>query len=267
MMKQFGLIFKYTLWRTLKHPMSFLAMLLIPLLVIFLFSAVNDFNTEVDLIFYGFNIGHTWQVIPNLFFFQLFGAMTMIDNMYEIMRGANKWRFFAAPVKRTYFPVATMLAGWVATFIQGLLIVLVTGIVLNVMWGTWWVTLLFLLGISLLGQGIGLILYVATKNSSTANGIAYPLIFLMAGFSGFIIPIRDLISHRIVYFIGDWSPLTLAIRGVWYSGPIGMFDSVAERLYTGQDMGLAMRNVGLVFAITAVLWAVGLGIGRVKKEW
>jgi len=247
--------------------MSLFAMLILPLLIIFLFVGVNAFNTEVDLIFYGFNVGHTWQVLPNLFFFQMFGAMTMIDNMYEIMRGANKWRFFAAPVKRGYFPVATMLAGWVATFIQGVLIVLVTGLVLNVNWGIWWVTLLFLVGMSLLGQAVGLILYVATKNPSTANGIAYPFVFLLASLSGFIIPMGQLISHRVIDFIGDWSPITLSVRGVWYSSPIGMFENVAERLYTGQDMGLAMRNVGLVFAMTAVLWAVGLGIGKVKKEW
>jgi len=266
-MRQFGLIFKYTLWRTLKHPMALFAMLLLPLGIIFFFAAVNAFNTEVDLIFYDRNIGHTWQVLGNLFFFQLFGAMTVIDNMYEVMRGGNKWRFFAAPVKRSYFPVAVILGGWVATFVQGLIIILVTGIVLNVNWGAWWVIILLLLGMSLFGQGVGLILFGITKNASSANGIAYPLIFILGSFTGIPIPLVQLVNHPIVEFIGKWSPLTLAVDAVWYSSPIGRFVDVAQRLYTGMDMGLAMRNVGLIFVMTTILWVVGLVIGKVKKEW
>ena len=268
-MQKFGLIFRHYVKRTFMHKGNLLAMLLLPTAIILLFAFVNDnfFAEEgLDPLFYGYNVIHTDLVIVNLLFFQLFGALNNVDSLHEALSTESKWRLFAAPVNRKIYPLASMLASWIVSLLQAIIVLLVTSVILNVYWGNIFVNILALLGLSLFAQILGVLIFLFTKNNSQGQAIGFPLIFIIGGLSGIMIPIRNLIDHSIVDFIADWSPLQLAMIAIREGGRFGMLN-LAEGTYTGGDMSLAMRNVLIVFTMAAVIGIVSFTIGKVKKAW
>lgn len=269
MMQEFGLVFRHYLKRTFMHKGNLFAMLLLPTAIILLFAFVNDnlaAEEGINQLFHGYNVLHTSLVILNIFFFQLFGALNNIDNLHEAMGTHTKWRLFAAPVNRTVFPVAVMLASWVVSLLQALIVLAVTSIILNVYWGNHLVNILTLLGFSLFAQVLGVLIFLVTKKASQGNAIGYPLIFFIGGLSGVMIPIRELIDHSIVDFLADWSPLHLAMRAVVEGGRFGMWN-LAEGTYPGGDMSIAIQNILILFAMGAVVGVISYTIGKVKKVW
>ena len=251
------------------HKGNLLAMLLLPLAIILLFSFVNDnFANEEGLnhLFHGYNVLHTGLVISNLFFFQLFGAFNNIDNLHEALSTENKWRLFAAPVNRKLYPLAVILASWVISLLQAFIVLLVTTVILNVYWGNLFVNIFALLALSFFAQVLGVLIFLITKNSAQGNAIAYPLTFFIGGLSGIMIPIRELVDHPIVDFLADWSPLNLAMRAVAEGGRFGTWN-LAEGTYSGGDMSLAIGNILIVFAMAAVVGMISYTIGKVRKVW
>ena len=265
-MNKFGLIFRHYFVRSFKHPMNLFPMLLLPTVIILLFAFVNDYNIEENLLFHGYNVMHTNMVFANIFFFQLFGMFGNLESLHEFSTGEHKWRLFATPIKRTTFVGGILLGSWIVNILQGLIVFVVTGIILNVYWGNLLVTILAFLGISLFAQAMGVLLFVVTKNVAQATAIAYPLSFFIGALSGFIIPIQQLINHRIVDFMADWSPLTLASQAVFEGGRFGTV-SIMDGTYTGGDMSLAIQSLLIIFATVAVLAAISFTLGKVKKVW
>lgn len=268
-MQRFGLVFRHYLKRTFMHKGNLLAMLLLPITIILLFAFVNDnwaSEEGYNQLFYGYNVLHTSLVISNLFFFQLFGAFNNIDNLHEAMGNDTKWRLFAAPVNRTVFTVGGMLASWVVSILQGLIILAVTGIVLNVYWGNPLVNILTLLGLSLFAQVLGVLIFLITKNAAQGNAIAYPFIFFIGGLNGFIIPIRELMNHSIIDFLANWSPLNLAMQAVTEGGRFGSLNLI-DGVYPGGDMSIAIRNIVILYAMVVVIGVISYTLGKVKRVW
>jgi len=241
-------------------------MLLLPTVIILLFAFVNDYNIEEDALFYGYNMAHTNLVFLNIFFFQLFGMFGNLESLHEFSTGEHKWRLFAAPIKRTTFVGGILLGSWIVNILQGVIVFVVVGIILNVYWGNLLVTVLAFLGISLFAQATGVLLFIVTKNAAQANAIAYPLSFFIGALSGIIIPVRELINHSIVDFLADWSPLNLAGQAVFEGGRFGTI-SIMDGTYTGGDMSLAVQSLLVIFATAAVIAAISFALGRVKKVW
>jgi len=268
-MKNFGLVFKHYFIRTFKHPASLFPMLLLPTVIIILFSYVNDQAASERgfyHIFYGHNIFHTSLTIVNLFFFQLFGSMVATDNLHEMKSNAVRWRLWASPNKKTTFPIAILAASWLVTIFQAIIVFVVCSIVLNIYWGNMFVNVLALVGISLFGQALGVVVFTLTKSAGQAQAILYPVTFFIGGLAGIMIPIREFIDHEIIEFLVRWSPLNLANDAVAFGGRFGSI-SVLYGTYSGTDMSIVATNILVIFTTTIILAVLGFMLGKAGKQW
>jgi len=274
MMNKFGLIFRHYLRRTFMEKISLFANLLLPIVLIFLFVLVQEYQVEdvETLLLNGTNnFLHTIVVVQMLFFFQVFGAFYNVDNLHELATSETKWRLNAAPINRLVFQIAAIAGGWLVSLLQTLLIIGVMSIFLNIYWGSMGINILALLAISLFSQILGVFLFVITKNKTQGYVVTYPIVFGLGALSGFLIPIRELVNLRIVDFLADWSPLTLAMDSVAYGGTVGpdryidLVDGVVT--YGGGDMSIAIRNILIISAIAIALAVASYAIGKVRKIW
>jgi len=268
-MNQFSLVFKHYFMRTLKDKLGLLTQIVTPFIIISIFTMINEqwsIRSGFSVMFNGYNFGATATTIPNLFFFQLFGGMWILNYLYEDLKEVRRFRLFATPNDRKIFPIAAMLGSWLVSILQGFIIIVGTSILFDVYWGNKFFLLMALLAISLFSQFLFVLIFALTNSLTVANGIGFPLIFIIGSFGDVPIAIRDLINHRIIAFMSDWSPVMLARRAVTESGSIATIN-LREGVYIAGDITIAMRNLIALFAMSAIIAAIAYCVGKVRKIW
>ena len=265
-MGAFPLVFRHYFMRTIKDKLSLLIQIVFPIGIILTFILISD-NIEGDLLgFADFTMGdynylHTNAAATMMFFFQLFGGLWGLTYLYEDLREARRYRLYFTPVNKSLFPVAAMMGSWMVALVQGVIVIIVTGLILDVYWADRFILALALIGISLFSHFAFSLLFLVTKNLQQATAAGFGGALVIGAISGALMgDFRTFVDNAIIDFLFEWgTPISLARRAVLESGFMGL-DGV------GGEMDLAVRAVIILFVVTAVTAAAVYFISDGKRH-
>ena len=253
-MQNFWLIVTHYLKRNFLDKMSYLQLIL-PLGFIFLNGIISD-----EIIVDGYNIVMTMMSPLFMISFQFFACTIVTDWLFRDFEGPVHWRLWAAPLDQRVFFGAILLASWLTTFIQGLLIIVITTF-FNANLGNLGVTLLVLFIISIMSQVIGLLIFYFAKSYKGASTFMYVFGFSMMLTGNALFPIDDL--PQFILNIFRYSPLNLGVNAIMGSGPLS--ESMSHLGLVG-DFGSVASNVGILVAMTAVLSVLSIIFGKRREK-
>jgi len=250
-MKELSIIFRHFLMRTLREPIVIIFSFLLPIGLTILNTVINlNFLDQGDRQAAAIEA----TVIAALFMiaFQFFSSQVLIYHIYEDLRGPARWRLLATPVKQGSFLAGAVLASWIFSIIQGLLIIGTSALLFDMHWGNPFILVAVIIMVATIGQLMALLISLATSKLKTAVGITYAIGFSMMFLSGALfVPLGD--SAFAVFVQNYGTPLTLAWRAIIFSG-------VADN-----DMSLVAFNMGVLGIIAAVMAGVVLILGRRRR--
>lgn len=236
-----GLIFSHYLKRTLKEPVGLGILVGVPVTLIVILSGVYSNNFEGDVYVDGFNMISTNIAIPMMISFQFFGGSVLLDYMHADFRSTRKARLFSTPVKNSHFLAGAFLGSLLASFVQGVLVLIISSLFLNAYFGNLWITLAVLLTSSMFAQLLVLIWFILFPKKSTAEAFIQISSWAMMIGSGFTFGAPEA-PNALQEFLMTYLPLSLGINAIMDSGFVHNY-----------DMDGAWLNLGILVATVAFL--------------
>ncbi|MCL2592650.1 MAG: ABC transporter permease [Defluviitaleaceae bacterium] len=234
-MNNFLVIFKHYTKRSWMDIIGPLMFTLMPLGIIIFNIVASEENMEN-----GYNLAATGASAVMLIAFQFFCGQILLHYFMKDFRGDMRFRLQAAPVSGTSFIVGAVLASWVFSVIQGLIIIIVTALFFNVYWGNPLITALIFLIVSIMSQLLAALTALLSNKYSTATAISFIYCFGFMILSG--VMIGSLGDNALMNFLETrGTPLSLAWRGIHYSG------------FILDDMNQAWINISILAIMTVVL--------------
>ena len=266
-MGSFLLVFRHYFMRTIKDRLSLLIQIVFPIGIILTFILISD-NIEGDLLgFEDFPMGdysylHTNAAITMMLFFQLFGGMWGLNYLYYDLRDARKYRLYFAPVNKVVYPLAAMMGSWMVSIVQGVIVIVITSLILDVYWANRLVVALALIGVSLFSHFAFALIFMVTKNLQQATAIGFGVVLFIGAVSGALMgDFRTFVDSQIIDFLFEWgTPVSLGRRAIFESGFMGL-DGLG-----GDNMDLAVIAIFFLFVITAITAAGVYFIGDGKRH-
>lgn len=255
-MKQFPLVFKHYLMRTLKDRLSLGIQFALPvgLILMMAFQVADYVTAEHGAEFV--QQAMTDVAISYVFSFSLFGGQMFLGYLYNDLKQARKWRLFVAPVDTSMFELAALFGSFTISIFNSLVIMAVATIFTDVQWGNLGVVFLTLLLTTTLSHFFNYFLAILIKTSRVADMISLvtTMVFAILG-GGIIIGFHETINLPITDFLFEYgTPLSLARRAVFYAGAMN------------DDMTVAMWNMLILASVAAVFVILTLILGKVRKR-
>jgi len=255
-MSRFFLIFRHYFTRALRDPLNIIVFLCLPLALVALnmlgligmFELAGESETSAS------DIAATATVLAAVFMvaFQFFSGELLLYSAYELKEGPMRWRLFASPAPPRMFLAGASAASWVFNLVQGFLIFGGIALLFDIYWGNPLILVSVFLLVSIMSQLIAALIFQLAPKRKTASIIINVICFGMMFFSGFLfVPLGN--SAIATFLTSYGTPLSLAWRAIVYAGPVL------------DDMSQAVFNLGVLAAITLVLAALVLILGRRRE--
>ncbi len=188
----------------------------------------------------------SYYSIAMLMMVLLYGAEYGCNSIAEDYLGVIGERIKITPIKRYQQYIGKMLGMCVATTLQGLLIVLLTGLVYGANWGSNYLALLgVIFSMSCASVALGAFLCMVTRNGARGQSLVSLLViactFLAGGFVKMDMGALKFISPN-------------------YYAQTAMFNSI----YNG-DTGIAMQNIGVLWLFVIGASGVAILLSRRKR--
>ncbi|MEK4199185.1 MULTISPECIES: ABC transporter permease [Cytobacillus] len=233
----------YTLIRMSRDYITLLLLLVVPIILITIFYFVlGDMKNQYgDLAFYD-----TAQLMTLVF--QLFGGSIVIAYIQDDLFSARRQRILVAPMSLPLYALSISLCGMFFSIFLGFLLVLFTGVGLNVEWGNvFWVMYIIAL-LAVLSSLVSLILIFSVKNIKLAERLSDVYGIGCVVLAGLFFPIPD---YPVITFINEYlNPLLLAANAISYA---------QSNLFS--DAYIYMFRLGIGIVITFIIVYV---LGRRK---
>lgn len=250
---------KHYLKRTLTEPVGIGIVTGLPTLLIFILTSVmmGQIPKDVPYMWQGYNMVSTHIAIMFMVTFQFFGGNVLLDHIHADFRGDRRWRMFSMPVKTNDYVFGILAACFVFCIVQGVLLIGISAVFLDVYWGNPWVLFATLLACAGLAQLLYMLLFLLFPKKSTVEGLAQVIIFAMMFASGWIgINIDGTAGSTGTafnnFFTQYGTPISLARNAITNSG------------FLGNDMNKAVLSVGILYVLLIVLAVVVALIGKHK---
>lgn len=260
MMSKFGLVFKHYFIRLMKDKIALGIQLGIPIFIILFMVGMPDEDPF---------LGEAWAMIASTFVisFATFGGQWAMGHIFDDLKEVRKWRLLATPVDKSVFQKAAMLASMTISFINSMIVILVTTIMRPVEWGNLPLLIGIVILINLLSHSFCYFITVVMKDYKGANAVTN---FILMGLAilggGIVVGLPDIVNIDAYTFIHDYTtPLSMGRQAILNGGIGGMFEGGAFVVRT-TNWNIVMLNVGLLLGLTALFAVASFVIGKVKKS-
>lgn len=254
-----SLVFKHYLKRTLTEPVGIGIVTGLPTLLIFILTSVmmGQVPEDVPYMWQGYNMVSTHIAIMFMVTFQFFGGNVLLDHIHADFRGDRRWRMFSMPVKTNDYVFGTLAACLVFCIVQGVLVIGISAVFLDVYWGNPWILIGTLFACAGLAQLLYMLLFLLFPKKGTVEGWAQVIIFAMMFASGWIGINMDgtagSTGTAFNNFITQYgTPISLARNAITNSG------------FLGNDINNAVLSVGILYVLLITLSVVVVLIGKHK---
>lgn len=188
----------------------------------------------------------SYYAIAMLMMVLLYGAEYGCNSIADDYFGAIGERIKTTPIKRYEQYIGKMLGMIVATTLQGIFIVLLTGLVYGAKWGTNYLALLgIIFSMSAASVTLGACLCMITRDGGKGQAMVALLVIACTFLAGGFVKV-------------DMG--TLKYISPNYYAQTAMFNSI----YNG-DMGIAMQNIGIIWLFTIGASVVAILLSRRKR--
>ena len=188
-LRQLGLVTRLSFIRLIRQPASTVVTVGIPLVLIPIMGAVFTKIGNWDSYIHGAANPMAFFAIGIVVMFQLFGGRFSMDGVRDLLLSSRRWRIYAAPCEPGVVAIGVLTAGTLLNLIQGLLLVVFTGIALGVQWGNPGIVLIVLLGTSLLAQLANVLIVLLVRNTGASVTLAWVFAWGSAAVGGLMIPL------------------------------------------------------------------------------
>lgn len=212
----FSLLFRHYFRRCSRDPFSLLVFIGLPVIISGILSYVYSRSQAGEIYVNGANMVATHISIHMMLLFQLNGGLYLLNYLHYDLLRPMKWRLKATPCETHAVVLAAAFSCSVFTTLQGLLIVGFTSWLFDAYWGSFWITALTVLLISLISQLLSMLLLVLTRSVGTAEGISWALSTGMAILGGLMFTLPDNAFFRFMQTYG--TPYSLARHAILESG-------------------------------------------------
>jgi len=248
-MNSFLVIFKHYTKRSWMDIIGPLMFTLMPIGII-VFNILGNSDAEMEN---GYNIVATGASAVMLIAFQFFCGQMLLHYFMKDFRSDMRFRLQSTPVSSSKFILGAVLASWVFSVMQGLIIIIITALFFNVYWANPFILALIFLIVSIMSQLLAALTALLSSKYSTATAITFIYCFGFMILSG--VMIGSLGDNAVMrFFETHGTPLSLAWRGIHYSG------------FILDDMNQAWLNISILAIITAVLAVAVLIVARRRRS-
>ncbi|GAF66373.1 ABC transporter permease protein [Bacillus sp. TS-2] len=197
----------FTILRLLRDYISLILLLIVPLLLITVFSFIFGNTTTEN----GGLIIDEQAVILTLAF-QLFGGAIVMSYIHYDLFSERKARMQVIPFNRSFYAFSLSLCGTVYSIMLGTILIIYSDLVLGVHWGSWLWSIFIVALMALLSSIVCLIFMFSVNNIKIAERLSevYGVGFIIL--AGLFFPMPD---QPIFTFINDYvNPLSLSVAAI-----------------------------------------------------
>ena len=194
--------------RATRDYLEVLLILGIPLGLVVIWTVVQTAVFDAEAIMLnGYNVASSNYAPAFILSFQFFSGGTMLLLLFKDIKGEMRNRLGAAPCSKLSFLAPAFFANWLYSICNALILIVITGLFLNVYWGNLLVLALVFALVSLIAILIFALVFLFAKTYSTANGLVYAISFGMMFLSGWLlVPIG---GNPVGDFLLQYTPLSL----------------------------------------------------------
>jgi ABC-2 type transport system permease protein len=248
--RHFLLVFRFSVTRMLRDLPGLIPLLFVPLLIIPIIGAVFSKILAGSAFLNGAPDSMSFFAVGLIIMFQLFGGRYTMDYVKDAFLSDRKWRMAATPCGPWSLAMGITAAGWMASMLQGFLLVLFTRVILGVRWGNIGVVIAVMAATALLSQIVNLVLILLTRNYGLAAAVSWFYAYGSCMLGGLIFPLpMNAPFWRFMVTYG--TPYSLAQTAV--------IAAAGGRAQTDVAVG-----IGGLFAVSAALAAIVALLGRRK---
>jgi ABC-2 type transport system permease protein len=248
--RNFLLAVRFSVLRMLRDLPSLIPLLFVPLLIIPILGAVFSKILAGNAFLNGAPDSMSFFAVGLIIMFQLFGGRYTMDYVKDAFLTDRKWRMAAAPCGPWSLAMGIMAAGWLASMLQGFLLVLFSRVILGVHWGSVGVVIAVVAATALLSQLVNLALILLTRSYNLAASVSWIYAYGSCMLGGLIFPLP--VNMPFWRFMVDYgTPYSLAQTAV--------IAAAGGRAHSDVAVG-----IGALIALSAVLAAVIALLGRRK---
>lgn len=244
--------FSHYLRRLTRQPLGPLIFVITPVVVISVLTIVLTSDTDQEVAVQGYNLLATYLSINMMILFQLNGGLMLLDYLNHDFLQAMSWRLRSTPFPTHTLVFAAVGACTVFSFLQGVLIVAITALLLKAYWGNLFVTCLVILLVSLTSQLLTMTIFFLVRSTSITETLSWVISLTMVVMGGGLFPMPQ---NAFFAFMGRYgTPYALARTAITAAG-----------ILEPSTVSLWISLGGLAGSIT-VLAAVVAVLGRRKLE-
>jgi ABC-2 type transport system permease protein len=248
--RNFLLAARFSVLRMFRDLPGLIPLLFVPLLIIPIIGAVFSKVLVGSSFLNGAPDSMSFFSIGIIVMFQLFGGRYTLDYMKDSFLSDRKWRMAAAPCSPWSLAMGILVAGWLESIMQGILLVAFSSVILGVRWGSFGVVIAVLAATALLSQLINLALILLSRNYGMATAVSWIYAYGCSVLGGLIFPLPT--SQPFWRFMVDYgTPYSLA--------QTAMIAAMGGRAQS--DISLCL---GVLVALAAAVAAAVALLGRRK---
>lgn len=242
----FIVAFRNYLRRVSRDPLGLLIFVVLPIFLVFILSYIYNQNNPVEAYVSGYNMAASYVAMGMMVLFQLNGGVYLLYTFHHDLMKPMKWRLRSTPCPTYTLLFAGTAACIIFTFLQGVLIVIVTSVLFKAYWGNLWITLIVILLLSIISQFLNMILLFTMRNLTAAEYLSWFLSWIMAVLGGLMFPLPDNSFFRFMKLFG--SPYSLSQTAIREAGILGT--SVSNLIISmGALIGIVILLAGIVIIL------------------
>lgn len=232
---------RFTLLRMLRNYIVLLLLLIVPILLLTLFSIILS-GAVTDT-------GEPYLIQPAVSLvlcFQLFGGSTVMYMIHNDLFAELRARMQTLPFNRTMYAFSIMLCGVLYSVMLGVILMAFSQFVLGVIWHNWIWTIYLITLMALLSSIVCLIFMFTIKAYKIAERMSevYGIGFILL--AGLFFPMPD---NAFFQFMGS------------YGNPLMLTTMAIQEMGLG-NTGKAWLQANILLAATVVLFIVLIVVGR-----
>lgn len=198
---------KFTALRMIRNYIVLLLLLVVPIILItFFWFILSGVTTETGD---PYSLENAMTMVLT---FQLFGGSIVMYLIYTDLFTENKIRLYALPFNQTMYAFSIMMCGAVYSILLGIILMVYSQFVLNIVWNNWAWTIYIISLMAILSIIICLIFTFAVKKYTLAERLSevYGVGFVLL--AGLFFPMPE---NAFFNFLGSYgNPLTLSMGAV-----------------------------------------------------
>jgi ABC-2 type transport system permease protein len=229
---------------------TLIALLCLPILIIPIVGAVFSKILEGNPFLSGARDSMSFFAVGIIVMFQLFDGSYTMNYIKDAFLTDRKWRLATAPCGPWCLAMGITVAGWLASMLQGLILVLFTRVILGVHWGNLGVVVAALAAAALLSQLANLALILLVRNHSLAASASWLFAYGSCMLGGLIFPLPTGLPF--------WRFM------VDYGTPYSLAKTALIAAEGGRARADAALGIGALFALAALVAAFVALLGRRK---